>query len=451
MAVSSEKTSEHSRRAFDLRDINRLALPAIVTGIAEPVIALVDTAFVGQIGTTELAAVGIAGSFYLMTVWILAQTLTAIAAVVSRHYGKGTLKEVATLVPQAFLANVLLGAGFYLLTTAFSDSIFRFYNAEGALLEACKRYFAIRAAGFPFTLGAFLLFGAFRGIQNTSWAMAVALAGAAINGVLDYLLIFGAGDVIPALGLEGAAWAGLAAQVTMFLAAIYITERYTPFTVIPVRKLNPHYKWLAGMSFDLFIRTVLLNLTFYLAVRYATGYGEAVVAAHTVALNIWLFSSFFIDGYAHAGNAIAGRLAGAGHIHELCRLGKVLGKIAPGIGAGVAAVYALLYPFAAGVFTDEAEVITAFNSIFWLVIISQPVNALAFVYDGIFKGLGEMKYLRNLLAAATFFGFLPVAAGFHHFHPGLPGIWSAFTLWMLIRAVSPHLRFRQRYCLAAKK
>lgn len=451
MAVITEKKSDHPGRAFDLRGIHRLALPAIVTGIAEPVIALVDTAFVGQIGTTELAAVGIAGSFYLMTVWILAQTLTAVAAVVSRHYGKGTLHEVATLVPQAFLANILLGAGFYLLTTTFSDSIFRFYNAEGELLDACKRYFAIRAAGFPFTLGAFLLFGAFRGIQNTSWAMAVALTGAVINGVLDYLLIFGAGDVIPALGLEGAAWAGLAAQVTMFLGAIYITERYTPFTVIPVRKLNPHYKWLAGMSFDLFIRTVLLNLTFYLAVRYATGYGEAVVAAHTVALNIWLFSSFFIDGYAHAGNAIAGRLAGAGLSAELCRLGKVLRKIAPGTGAAVAAVYTALYPFAAGIFTDEAEVITAFNSIFWLVIISQPVNALAFVFDGIFKGLGEMKYLRNLLAAATLFGFLPVAAGFHHFSPGLTGIWLAFTLWMLIRAVSPYLRFNRKYCLSAKK
>lgn len=445
------RAPESPRKAFDLRGINRLALPAIVTGIAEPVIALVDTAFVGQLGTTELAAVGIAGSFYLMTVWILAQTLTAIAAVVSRHYGRGTLGEVATLVPQAFIANVILGAGFYLLTTAFSDAIFRFYNAEGALLEACKRYFAIRAAGFPFTLGAFLLFGAFRGIQNTSWAMAVALTGALINGVLDYFFIFGAGDFIPAMGLEGAAWAGLAAQVVMCLAAVYITERHTPFTVIPVRKLNPHYKWLAGMSFDLFVRTVLLNLTFYLAVRYATGYGEAVVAAHTIALNIWLFSSFFIDGYAHAGNAIAGRLAGAGLSEELCRLGKVLERIAPGIGIAIGAVYALLYPFTAEIFTDEAEVITAFNAVFWLVIISQPVNALAFVYDGVFKGLGEMKYLRNLLAAATLFGFLPVAAGFHYLRPGLTGIWLAFTVWMLIRAASPYFRFKKMYCLSAKK
>lgn len=431
---------------FDIRSINRLAVPAILMGIAEPIIALADTAFIGRVGTTELAAVGIAGGFYLMTVWILAQTLTAIAAIVSRNYGKNTLDDVATLVPQAFVANVLLGLGFYFLTIAFAAEIFGFYNAEGDLLDACMRYYSIRAMGFPFTLGTFLLFGTFRGLQNTSWAMGIALAGAALNGVLDYFLIFGIKGILPALGLEGAAWAGLAAQVLMCILAVAVLIKRTPFSIVPVLKLNPNYKWLAGMSFDLFIRTALLNVTFYLAVRYATGYGDEVMAAHTIALNIWLFSSFFIDGYAHAGNAIAGRLIGAESYGALCRLGGKIEKIALGIGASMGFVYALLYPFMGGFFTTESAVIKAFDDVFWLVIIAQPINAVAFAYDGIYKGLGEMKYLRNLLAAATLLGFLPVAIGFHYYHPGLTGIWVAFTAWMVIRSVEPALRFRKQYC-----
>jgi Na+-driven multidrug efflux pump len=93
-------------RAAGGREINRLAIPAILTGIAEPIITLVDTAFVGRVGTTELAAVGIAGSFYLMTVWILAQTLTTIAAIVSRYYGQKEPPAIASPIQQALVSSL---------------------------------------------------------------------------------------------------------------------------------------------------------------------------------------------------------------------------------------------------------------------------------------------------------------------------------------------------------
>lgn len=437
--------SNASADGFDIKTINRLALPAILMGVAEPVISLVDTAFVGRIGTTELAAVGIAGGFYLMTVWILAQTLTAIAAIVSRHYGKGTLDEVQSLVPQAFWSNVLLGVGFLVLTTTFSTTIFTFYNASGEVLEGCERYFGIRAYGFPFTLGTFLLFGTFRGLQNTSWAMWISITGAATNVVLDYLLIFGVGDTIPAMGLEGAAWASLSAQVLMCGLAVGTVLGKTTFGMLPGLPINPHFRWLAGMSGDLFIRTVLLNLTFYLATRYATGYGDEVIAAHTIALNIWLFSSFFIDGYALAGNAIAGRLLGSDNIASLRKLGAITEKISVGIGAGLGIIYALLYPMMAGFFTKDPEVVQAFDAVFWLVILSQPINAIAFSYDGIYKGLALVKPLRNLLAVATLFGFIPVLVLFHYTSPGLLGIWVGFLVWMAVRSSWLAWDFRRRY------
>ena len=433
------------RSHIDRREINRLAIPAILTGIAEPVITLVDTAFVGQVGTTELAAVGIAGSFYLMMVWILAQTLTAIAAIVSQYYGRDQLDSISTLVPQALFSNILLGIGFFLLTNTFSTNIFEFYNAEGEVLVACEDYFGIRSWGFPFTLATLLLFGVFRGLQNTSWAMVISLAGAAINLILDYLLIFGVEGQIQALGIEGAAWASLSAQILMFVLSLIFLVAKTPFSLRFSIKINREFRNLAGMSLDLFVRTILLNLTFYLATRYATGYGKAVIAAHTIAINIWLFSSFFIDGYAHAGNALAGRLLGENRPNELSRVGWQINSIALYIGIGLAVIYALGYFQIGGYFTDDPDVIENFEAIFLLVIVTQPINAVAFAFDGIYKGLGKMKLLRNLLIGATLLGFVPVAVGFHTFSPGLRGIWVAFLVWMLIRSAWLAMDFKKRY------
>ncbi len=427
------------------REINRLAIPAILTGIAEPVITLVDTAFVGQIGTTELAAVGIAGSFYLMTVWILAQTLTAIAAIVSRYYGRKRLTEIETLVPQALVSNILLGAGFLILTKTFSEEIFEFYNADGPVLQLCQEYFSIRSWGFPFTLATLLLFGVFRGLQNTSWAMIISLSGALVNLILDYVLIFGIDGVVNPMGIEGAAAASLVAQILMFVMALVFLYQKTPFRLKIELKLNAEYKNLAGMSIDLFIRTILLNLTFYLATRYATGYGEEVIAAHTIAINIWLFSSFFIDGYAHAGNALAGRLLGEERPRLLYKMGLRINRIAILIGFGLAAIYGIGYFQIGKFFSNDAAVLAQFEAIFFLVIITQPINASAFAFDGIYKGLGEMKLLRNLLIVSTLLGFVPVSVGFHYFQPGLLGIWIAFVVWMVIRSGWLVFDFRKRF------
>lgn len=431
--------------SIDRREINRLAIPAILSGIAEPIITLVDTALVGQLGTTELAAVGIAGSFYLMTVWILAQTLTAIAAIVSRYYGSKEIRAIESLVPQALLSNILLGLSFLVLTKIFSEDIFRFYNADGAVLELCQDYFSIRSWGFPFTLATLLLFGVFRGLQNTSWAMTIALVGAAVNLVLDYVLIFGVEGLVSPMGIKGAATASLVAQVLMFAMALVFLYSKTPFRLKIKRKLNAEYKNLAGMSVDLFIRTVLLNLTFYLATRYATGYGAEVIAAHTIAINIWLFSSFFIDGYAHAGNALAGRLLGEEKPKLLFKMGQKINRITIFIGLILAAVYGLGYYRIGSIFTDDPLVRSHFETIFLVVIITQPINASAFAFDGIYKGLGEMKVLRNLLVVSTLAGFVPVIVGFHYYSPGLLGIWIAFLVWMIIRSGWLVHDFRRRF------
>ena len=160
----------HQESNISFKGINKLAIPAVIAGIAEPLLSITDTAIVGNIGinsTEALAAVGIAGSFISAIVWILAQSSAAISAIVSKYLGAKKLDKIATLPAQIIAINILISIFIYLLTVLFAESIFRAYNAQGLILEYSQSYFRIRALGFPLTLFVFSAFGIFRGLQNT--------------------------------------------------------------------------------------------------------------------------------------------------------------------------------------------------------------------------------------------------------------------------------------------
>ncbi|HLR36643.1 MAG TPA: MATE family efflux transporter, partial [Chitinophagaceae bacterium] len=176
------------------KEINKLAIPAIAAGIAEPIISLTDIAVVGNMqshAVEALAAAGIVGSFLSAIIWIVAQIETAISAVVSQHVGARRIHAVKTLVPQVLAFSLLLSFLIFGVTTLFAETIFRAYNAEGLILQYAQEYYRIRALGYPLTLITLSIFGIFRGLQNTLWAMKCSLAGAVVNVVLDYVLVFG--------------------------------------------------------------------------------------------------------------------------------------------------------------------------------------------------------------------------------------------------------------------
>ena len=432
------------RRPITRRDIDRLALPAIIAGIAEPLIALMDTAFVGRLGTADLAAVGIGSSFFLLVVWVLAQTRSAVLAVVARYYGAGRLDDVKELVPIAIWMNFGLGILFLLITSVFAEPIFRLYNAEGEVLEKAVAYYRIRSLGHPVVLATFALTGAFRGIQNLSWSMWIGLLGAAVNLVLDPLLIFGAGPM-PAMGIAGSAWSSLAAQVIMFGAAVHVLRTRTPFRLLPRTWRHVELPGLWLLSGNLFMRTLALNLCYYLGNRYATGYGEAHIAAHSIAMQIWLFSAFFIDGYAAAGSVVVGRLRGERSWRDMHHVAWQVVRMSVTIGALLALVYLAAYGHIGRLFTSDPAVLALLAGVFWLVVITQPINAVAFAFDGIYKGLGHGKLLRNVLLASTLLVFVPVAWGADAMGWELHAVWSAFLLWMVARGGLLAHHFQRRY------
>ncbi|TXE08691.1 MATE family efflux transporter [Gelidibacter salicanalis] len=436
------------KSAISLKNINRIAIPALIAGVSEPILSITDTAIVGNINvnaTESLAAVGIVGAFISMLIWVLGQTRSAISSIVSQYVGSDRLDDIKSLPAQAIFIITLLSVLIILGTYPFAQFIFKLYNASDLILEYCVAYYKIRVFGFPFTLFTIAVFGAFRGLQNTFYPMIIAIIGATANIVLDIILVYGINGYITPMNIEGAAYASVAAQFLMALCSAYFLLTKT---IIPLKITFPFNKEINRfllMIANLFMRTLALNFTLYFANAYATSYGKEYIAAYTIAINLWFLGAFMIDGYASAGNILSGKLFGANRPDLLIALSNKLIKYGILVGVAIAGVGALLYYPLGNLFSNDPAVLKAFYDVFWIVLLMQPICALAFIFDGMFKGLGRMKYLRNVLLGATFLVFLPVLLYLDYLEYQLYAIFIAMTLWMVARGLPLIIKFRKLF------
>ena len=436
------------------KQINRLAIPAIIAGVSEPILSLTDAAIVGHMplnATVSLAAVGIVSSFLSMLIWVLGQSRSAISSIISQYLGANKLKEVKSLPAQAIAIILILSVLICAATIPFSEAIFKFYNASGVLLDYSVDYYKIRIIGFPFTLYTFAVFGVFRGLQNTYYPMVIAIIGTAINIALDLVLVYGITNIIAPMNLKGAALASVLSQTLMAVMATALLLKNTPITLKikgPVNKELPKFLIMIG---NLILRTLALNLALYFATSFATGYGTNYIAAYTITINLWFFAAFAVDGYASAGNILSGKLFGAKQFEALVELSQRLTKKALIVGLLMAGLGGLFYKSVGAMFTSDPNVLADFYEVFWIVLAMQPLCAITFVFDGIFKGLGKMKALRNVLFAATFLVFIPALLLGHYLELKLHGILWAFTLWIVARGVPLVVKFRKQFLPQARK
>ena len=436
------------------KTINKLAIPALIAGIAEPLLSITDTAIIGNIeqGATEsLAAVGIVGAFISMLIWVFGQIRSAISSIISQYVGANKQDQVTTLPAQA-ISIVVLGSFFVMaISYPFSKQIFQFYNASGVVLTYCITYFKIRIFGFPFSLFVFAVFGIFRGLQNTYYPMIIAIIGALLNIVLDFILVYGIEGFIPAMHIKGAAYASVIAQITMAIIAFVLLINKTDISLKIGIKFHQEIPRLLAMVGNLFIRTIALNVALYFATSYATHYGDQYIAAYTIGINIWLLGAFMIDGYSSAGNILAGKFLGAKDYKSLVMLSNKLFKYGLINGTSIALLGAIFYNFIGQIFTKDLAVLDQFYTVFWIILVSQPISAITFIFDGMFKGMGEMKYLRNLLIFSTGLVFIPVLLIFDAFGLKLTAIWIAFTLWIIARGIPLLFKFRKTFIPLARE
>jgi len=192
------------------------------------------------------------------------------------------------------------------------------------------------------------------------------------------------------------------------------------------------------MGADLLIRSSLLQAVLYFSFAKAAILGtegdNTVVATHTLLNQVWSFSTFLFDGYCNAGGLLSGRLYGTGQYQAIRNLVKQLFYIVLAIGVGILIVYFILYYWIGAILTQDIDILRLFYDNFWIVVLMQPTTAIAFLFDGIYKGMGLTKVLRNTFIIATLLGFLPAYYITQNLLGwGLSGIWIAFYVWIFFR------------------
>jgi len=416
------------RRTLD-REIVKLAVPALGALAADPLVSLVDTAWVGRLGADALAVLGVATtvlvSFFFVFNFLAYGATPLIGAALGRDEPDVAARTGGAAVVMALVAGVAAMTTALVLAPLLVDVM----GAEADLARETVLYLRIRALALPAVLLITVAHGIYRGHQDTRTPFVVTAGFNVVNLVLDPLLIFTFG-----LGISGAAIASVVAQwigVTWFfvLARRSATRsRLVLFAGLRWEVIRP----LMGASAALVIRTGSLLSVFAVATAVATRVGTIAVGAHQVASQLWLFLALVVDALAIAGQAMIGPLLSSGQPSRARAVANRLLQLGLVLGLGLAAVMGLLSGVLPRIFTDDAAVLAAVDGVFWFVVLMQPLNALVFVWDGIGIGASAFRFLAGSMfaaaaaAIAVLLAVLPLGGG-------LPMVWWALTLLMFLR------------------
>lgn len=440
----------------DARVILGLAVPALASLLAEPLMGLLDTALLGRVGSTELAALGAANAL----LGVLAASLVFLeygtTARLARRFGAGQLSALAREAIQMGWLALLLGIVLTVVLAFFPRPLLRLLDLPPEVLDAGATYLSIRALGSIPGLWIRVGNGAYRGLQDTRTPLWIVVAMNVLNAVLDIVLIFGwpaAG--IAAFGIEGAAWAttvatwmGAATFLVLLARRLRPALANQPVTLRASLRLDPRVLGeMLALSRDLLLRSYGLQAALFMGTRMAAGLGTTSLAAHQVAWQIWLGLALLLDSLAIAGQALVGRLLG-GHDpgqaravgNRLCRWGFVLGLAFCGVVWIAQGAMARL-------FTADPEVVRSVESILWLLALMQIPNAVLFVIDGLLIGAGDFRFLRNAMIALGVFGAATAWAGGTYFG-SLRGVWLGVSVFMLARTWVMVHRWRGRGWIA---
>lgn len=408
--------------------IAALAIPALGTLAMDPLVSIVDTAWVARLGTEALAALAIASAVFAAVFSIFNFVHMTITPLVAGEVGAGRTDRAGAVSRGALGVSFGIGLVVGLVAIAFSDAIVALFGAAPDVAELASDYLRIRFIALPMMLVAMVGHGIFRGHSDTRTPLWVAVGMNAMNLILDPLLIFGLG-----LGVAGAAWATVVAQTiaaVWFLVLILGTQRERLGTDAPVGDLGSlGIGRILDAGWPMMVRSAALLAALTATTVAASRIGTDQVAAHQIAIQVWLFLSFVLDSFAVAAQAMVGTDLGAGSIASARGIANrllVLGFVA---GAALSVGLALTAGLIPGLFSVDDAVGAELDSIYPFVVLLQPLTALVYVWDGIAIGASAFRYLAASMVVA---GVVTIAA-LATVGDTLVGVWLAITLLTVTR------------------
>lgn len=414
------------RRGYD-REISRLAVPAFAALISEPLFLLADAAIVGHLGTAQLAALGIAGTIVQTAVGLFVFLAYGTTSTVARSVGAGDRRGALNVGIDGIWLALVIGTVAAAATALFTPGIVDAFGAAPEVTSYAVLYLRIAGWGIPALLLMFAATGVLRGLQDTRTPLVVAVATNLVNIGLNVLFVYGFG-----WGIAGSAIGTLLAQgvaATIIVAVVTRSARRHGAALVPHR---PGVVAAMRAGVPLLVRTLTLRLALLVATYVAASISTVAVAAHQVAFTIWAFLAFALDAIAIAGQAITGRLLGAGDASAARAATRRMMRWGLVCGAALGIVTAAVRPWVVPLFSPDAEVQHLLSAVLLVAALHQPVSGIVFVLDGVLIGAGDGRYLA-WAGLVTLLAFVPMALAVLWFDGGLTSLWWAFSAFMVVR------------------
>ncbi|MDG1580019.1 MATE family efflux transporter [Pseudomonas sp. GOM6] len=426
------KLLEAWRHAPTHRRVWALAAPMILSNLSVPLVALVDSAVIGHLPHAhQLAAVAVGGSLYTLLVWLFGFLRMGTTGFAAQASGRDDGNALRLILLQGLLLAVGLALALGLLAVPLSDLALGLMQPSAALDELARDYFHTRLLGLPAALACYALVGWLLGTQDARGPLAILLTTNLLNVALDLWFVLGLD-----WGVLGAARASVIAEwsgALLGLALAWRALRRHPGRT-PTAALRQWRNWrpLLAVNRDILIRTLALQLVFFLVTVQGTRLGDATVAANALLLNGLLLTAHALDGLAHAVEALCGHAIGAGRRDELRRSLVVAG------GWSLLASLLFAAAFLAGgqIFINLQSDIAAVRAVAYQYLpylaVLPLITVWSYLLDGLFIGATRAREMRDAMLISLLLA-LPMAWLLRDL--GNHGLWLAFLCFMLMRGV----------------
>lgn len=417
------------------RKILNLAVPNIISNLSVPLLGAVDTALVGHLEEAYyLGAIALGGMIFNVIFWGFGFLRMGTTGLTAQAFGEedrtGSMMTLARALTVAGLLSLML----LLLQAWIADFSFWLVEASPEVEHYTRIYFNIRIYTAPATLGLYAINGWFLGMQNARYPMIVTIVLNALNIALDVYFVYSLG-----MHVDGVAWGTLIARYTgLLLAVVLLITRYKAWLSGYVHSLLLEVKALKkffSVNRDIFIRTLCLIFTFSFFTAKSASFGDVILAANSILLQLWMIVSYGTDGFAYAAESLIGRYTGAGQQKRVRLTVKYCFIWGGGIGLLASAAYAVFNVHILQIFTDQQEVIDMAMVYFSWTIAGPAVSSFSYIWDGVFVGATATVPMRDSMMIATLGCFLPVyfiSVPFLDNH----ALWMALTLFMITRGVA---------------
>ena len=415
------------------REILQIALPSIVSNITVPLLGLIDVTIVGHLGAASyIGAIAVGGMLFNIIYWIFGFLRMGTGGMTSQAYGRGDEAEMMRLLTRSTGVGMLIALTLIVLQYPIERTAFSLIETTPEVERLAATYFRICIWGAPAVLGLYSFSGWFIGMQNSRYPMFIAITQNIVNILMSLVLVYGL-----EMKIEGVAIGTLVAQYAGWLMAIGLwMHRYMhlrPYAELRSLTDKGAMRRFFQVNRDIFLRTLCLVSVTVFFTSAGAAQGEVILAVNTLLMQLFTLFSYIMDGFAYAGEALAGKHIGADNRPALRTMVRQLFVW----GIALALAFTLIYGIGGEGFlsllTNEESVITASSTYFYWVLAIPLAGFAAFLYDGIFIGATATGLMLRAMFVASVAFFLIYfgcreAMGNH-------ALWLAFITYLSLRGI----------------